>query len=60
MIEGGRTMDPREISVLDYDPRPQLVTKVTEVDKAKFPAIDGHNHLRRLAKDPKATVPTCS
>ena len=47
-------MDPREISVLDYDPRPQLVTKVTEVDKAKFPAIDGHNHLRRLAKDPKA------
>jgi predicted TIM-barrel fold metal-dependent hydrolase len=28
----------------DYDPHPTLVTPVTKVDKAKFPAIDVHTH----------------
>ncbi len=47
-------MDPKEVRLLDYDPIPQLVTKVTEVKKAKVPAIDGHNHLGKLGNDAKA------
>ena len=29
----------------DYHPRPRLVTKVTLVNKPRFPVIDAHNHL---------------
>ncbi|MBN1218358.1 MAG: amidohydrolase family protein [Anaerolineae bacterium] len=29
----------------DYHPRSALVTKVTPVDKPRFPVIDAHNHL---------------
>ena len=29
----------------DFRPQPKLVTKVTEVLRPKFPAIDAHNHL---------------
>lgn len=29
----------------DYRPRTALVTKITEVDRPRFPVIDAHNHL---------------
>ena len=37
-----------DLRMLDYDPHPMLVTKVTKVMKAKFPVIDVHNHLSRI------------
>jgi predicted TIM-barrel fold metal-dependent hydrolase len=37
--------DIRELKLRDWEPRSMLVTKVTEVPKAAFPAIDVHNHL---------------
>mgnify|MGYP000875228576 CR=1 FL=1 len=41
-------MDVKKVALFDYDPRPQLVTAETIVSKAKFPAIDAHNHLRGI------------
>ena len=38
----------KDIRLIDYHPKPMLVTKVTEVKTAKYPAIDVHNHLRRI------------
>ena len=38
----------KDIRLVDYQPKPMLVTKVTEIKKAKYPAIDVHNHLRRI------------
>jgi predicted TIM-barrel fold metal-dependent hydrolase len=29
----------------DYFPQSKLVTKITQVDKSRFPAFDAHNHL---------------
>lgn len=29
----------------DFRPRPALVTRVTQVDRPRFPVIDAHNHL---------------
>src|SRR5512135_2628227 len=29
----------------NYRPKPQLVTKVTPVNKPMFPVVDAHNHL---------------
>jgi predicted TIM-barrel fold metal-dependent hydrolase len=37
--------DIKELKLRDWQPRSMLVTKETEVPKAKFPAIDIHNHL---------------
>lgn len=34
-----------DLSLRDFKPRAQLVTKVTQVDRPAFPAIDAHNHL---------------
>ena len=45
-------MNPKDVLFLDYEPISQLVTKETEVTRARFPAIDGHNHLRRVVHDP--------
>jgi predicted TIM-barrel fold metal-dependent hydrolase len=46
----------------DYDPHPTLVTPVTKVDKAKFPAIDVHAHSHmcniRTREDIKAWLRT--
>ncbi|MEX0936818.1 MAG: amidohydrolase family protein [Pirellulales bacterium] len=39
------TGDIRDLKLGDWEPRSMMVTKVTEVDKPKFPAIDVHNHL---------------
>lgn len=44
-------MNPKEILFLDYEPISQLVTTETEIARSKFPAIDGHNHLRRVVGD---------
>ena len=33
------------MKLTDFKPRSQLVTKVTLVDKPRFPVIDAHNHL---------------
>ena len=38
----------KDIRLVDYQPKSMLVTKVTEVKKAKYPAIDVHNHLRKI------------
>ncbi len=38
---------PPELLLADYDPTPALVTESHHVDRAKFPAIDAHNHLGR-------------
>ncbi|NVM03446.1 MAG: amidohydrolase family protein [Candidatus Helarchaeota archaeon] len=40
--------DLKNIRLLDYKPKSMLQTKVTIVEKAKFPAIDAHNHLRSV------------
>ncbi len=37
--------DIRELRLADWAPKSMLVTKVTNVDKPAFPAIDVHNHL---------------
>jgi predicted TIM-barrel fold metal-dependent hydrolase len=33
------------VQLLDFRPRSQLVTKVTPIDRPRFPVIDAHNHL---------------
>ena len=38
----------KDIRLLDFQPKPMLVVKETKVEKAKFPVIDAHNHLRRV------------
>ena len=38
-------VDPPELLLRDYDPRPQLVVPTTQPDKPRFPVIDAHNHL---------------
>ena len=37
-----------DLRMLDYQPQPMLVTKITEVRSAKYPVIDVHNHLRTI------------
>lgn len=34
-----------DLSLRDFAPRPQLVTRATVVDNPRFPVIDAHNHL---------------
>jgi predicted TIM-barrel fold metal-dependent hydrolase len=36
--------------LVDFDPKPMLVVKETSVPKAKYPAIDVHNHLRPVVE----------
>ena len=38
----------KNIQLLNYKPVPMLTVKETMVEKAKFPAIDVHNHFRRV------------
>jgi predicted TIM-barrel fold metal-dependent hydrolase len=38
----------KDIRLLDYKPKPMLTVKETKIEKAKFPVIDCHNHLRRV------------
>jgi len=37
-----------DLRMVDYEPQPMLVTKVSEVKRAKYPVIDVHNHLRTI------------
>jgi uncharacterized protein len=37
-----------DLKLTDWQPRSQLVTKETRIEKPKFPVIDFHNHLRQL------------
>jgi predicted TIM-barrel fold metal-dependent hydrolase len=37
--------DIRELKLRDWEPRSMLATKVTEVPRPAFPAVDVHNHL---------------
>jgi len=37
-----------ELYLPDYRPHSQLITKITEVKKPRFPVIDAHNHLGQL------------
>jgi predicted TIM-barrel fold metal-dependent hydrolase len=37
--------DIKELKLRDWEPRSMLVTKVTEVPRPAFPAVDVHNHL---------------
>jgi predicted TIM-barrel fold metal-dependent hydrolase len=42
-----------DLRLLDYQPHPMLVTKITEIKKAKYPVIDVHNHLKRIVNSGK-------
>ena len=42
--------DLKSVRLIDFQPKPMLVVKETKIEKAKFPVIDAHNHLRRLAR----------
>jgi hypothetical protein len=37
--------DIRELKLRDWHPRSMLVTKQSEPERPKYPAIDVHNHL---------------
>ena len=37
----------KNIRLIDYHPKAMLTVKETKIEKAKFPVIDAHNHLRR-------------
>src|SRR5690606_39197348 len=37
--------DIRQLKLRDWQPKSMLVTKQTELERPKFPAIDVHNHL---------------
>jgi len=39
--------DLKNVPIQDYDPIPMLEAGDTAVEKAKYPAVDVHNHLRR-------------
>ena len=45
-----RKDDIKNIHLVDYQPQPMLVTKETYVPKARYPAIDVHNHLRHIVE----------
>nr|WP_295868321.1 amidohydrolase family protein [uncultured Chitinophaga sp.] len=45
-----RAQQAGELKLLDWQPRSQLVTHVTHIEKPKFPVIDIHNHLGDLAQ----------
>ena len=45
-----RKDDIKNIRLIDYQPQPMLVTKETYVPKARYPAIDVHNHLRHIVE----------
>ncbi len=40
----------KDTRLVDFDPKPMLVVKETSVPKAKYPAIDVHNHLRPVVE----------
>ena len=40
-----RLLEPNFMLLSDFQPRPALVTKVTEILRPRFPVIDAHNHL---------------
>lgn len=42
-----------DLKLVDWQPVSQMVTKVTKIDKAKFPVIDIHNHLGKLENTEK-------
>lgn len=44
-IEAAGQDDIRELKLKDWNPQSMMKTKVTNVDRPKFPAIDVHNHL---------------
>jgi len=44
----GNIEDLKDLTLYDYQPRSQLVTDKTEIEKAKYPAVDVHNHLRKI------------
>lgn len=48
--------DMKNLSLYDYDPRSQLVTGTTEVARAKYRAIDAHNHLGSLVKEDPESI----
>ncbi len=39
------TEDIRELKLKDWQPRSMLKTKITRVEKPRFPVVDVHNHL---------------
>src|SRR5687768_6820184 len=44
-VTSAQDTDIRELKLKDWQPKTMMVTKVTKVAKAKYPAIDVHNHL---------------
>lgn len=45
-----REINPKDIRLVDFDPKPMLVVKETSIQKARYPAIDIHNHLRPIVE----------
>lgn len=41
-----QSQDIKELKLKDWKPKSMLVTKVTKVEKPRYPVIDVHNHLR--------------
>jgi predicted TIM-barrel fold metal-dependent hydrolase len=47
-----------DLTLADFDPQPTLITPAHRATRARFPAIDAHNHLGRwLSADGGWTVP---
>ena len=40
--------DSNDLLLRDFLPRPEVVTRVTRIDRPRFPVIDAHNHLGEL------------
>jgi len=56
VVQGtGRALQAKGELLEDYDPRPALVTKITDVPEPKFPAIDIHCHWGN-EQDPAALL----
>ena len=49
--EGGMTRPPRDILLQEYRPQSRLEVAEHRVERARFPAVDAHNHLGRWLSD---------
>ncbi|MFW5980759.1 MAG: amidohydrolase family protein [Halanaerobiaceae bacterium] len=48
--------DLKKLSLFDYKPEPQLITEETHIKKAKYEAVDAHNHLRHIVDKSKKFI----
>jgi predicted TIM-barrel fold metal-dependent hydrolase len=53
MMAGVLTAQTGDLKLIDWQPVSQMKTKITHIEKAKFPVIDIHNHLGKLENTEK-------